>query len=282
MTTISQWLKNSSLKLKKISNSPYIDAELILSLTLKMTKEKLISENNRLLKPMEIKIAEKLLKQRLIGTPISYITNHKFFYGYNFFVNNKVLIPRPDSESIIDISLKLLESYRCPKVVEIGVGSGAIIISLVKKLNKKIDAYGLDVSSSALTVAKKNLINHGLEKTITLKKSNLLKNWDKKKKIDLIIANLPYLPNNYLKKHNTTSELSLKFEPKISLFSGKDGLDLYKQFYQELADFKFDYLIIEVLPQQIKATCNIFNKRYKTVAQKDLGGHLRFVLISNK
>lgn len=280
MTTISHWLRNSSLKLKKISSSPHMDAEIILAFVLKVSKEKLITNNNLYLKNKHLEKANILLKQRLLGVPIAYLIKEKSFYGLSFIVNKNVLIPRPDSESIVDAALILLKEVRKPTVLEIGVGSGALIISFVKNFKNNLHAYGFDISKSALAVAKKNIDNHQLSRVIKIKQNNLLTNWPQKKKIDLIIANLPYLPNNYLKQHKFLEEKSLKFEPKISLFAGKDGLELYRQLNQQLLKINFKYLIIEVLPQQIKIATAIFkNKNYSIKSFDDLGGTKRFLQI---
>lgn len=280
MITVKNWLKVSSDSLKKISDSPFLDAEIILAKQLKISREQLLLINDKPLSDTYLKKLDHALKQRQAGVPIAYVTKQKDFYGHNFFVNTDVLIPRPDSETLVNISKQILEKMDKPTVVELGVGSGAIIISLVKTFKGKLSAYGLDISEPALKVASKNLDQHQLSTQIKLINSDLLNNWPIKKPIDLIIANLPYLPEDYLTKNKTISTNSLHHEPKISLFSGKDGLDLYRQLNRQLDNYQVNNLLIEVLPQQIKKAITIFsNKNYSCQIKNDLGGQARFLYI---
>ena len=281
MTTVNDWLKSSSLKLKKISTSPFIDAEIILMHVLKISREKIITNPNLIIKNQQLIKLDGLLKKRLRSIPIAYLTNSKSFYGLDFFVNNNVLIPRPDSETIIDLALEIINSLKNPTVVELGVGSGALLLSIVKNYDKTINAIGYDISPTALIVARKNSKLLDINENIIFKKGNLLSGWPANKSIDLIVANLPYLPKNYLAKHKNLSELGLKYEPKISLFSGTDGLDLYRELKKQLATYKVDNLIIEVLPQQITRVKKMFSDHnYVCVAKNDLSGIPRFLIIS--
>lgn len=278
MITISNWLRITSKQLKNISLSPLLDAEIILAHYLKLNREKLILLNKQLLTKNQIKKLNRLVSLRQSGLPIAYITQSKHFNGYDFFVNKNVLIPRPDSETLVELSKQIILNKNNVIVVELGIGSGAILISLLKSVKLKNKSYGLDISRKALSVCKKNIVNHKLSSKILLKKSYLLNNWPKLKTIDLLIANLPYLPDKYQLK--SKASFGLQFEPKISLFAGKDGLDLYRQLSQQIKNFQVNNLLIEILPQQINKAVAIFaNKQYSCQIKNDLGGQKRFLHI---
>ena len=162
--------------------------------------------------------------------PIAYLTHQKEFYDYNFFVNKHVLVPRPLTEQMVDLALREIKKRHSSLVTrhticDVGTGSGNIIISLAKELQKKYSIddfklYGLDISGKALKVAKKNAKLNKVDKHITFLKSDLL-NTVVDKQIDLILANLPYLEADDLKEQSITKE------PKLALVG--DYQKLFKQ-----------------------------------------------------
>ncbi|HLC64266.1 MAG TPA: HemK/PrmC family methyltransferase [Patescibacteria group bacterium] len=211
---LNQALKKATEKLiaEKIGSAS-LDAELLLSLATRKPKEFLHAYPEKQLNFLQKLKLNYLIKRRLKGCPLAYLTGQKEFYGHSFYVNKQVLIPRPLTEKIIDLALK--EVKKGFSIVDVGTGSGNIIISLALELQKKhplndFKLYGLDISRQALKVAKKNARIHKLNKKIAFLRSNLLEKL-KDEKIDLILANLPYLEAADL------NEPSIQKEPKMAL-----------------------------------------------------------------
>jgi release factor glutamine methyltransferase len=281
MMTLSTWLKRQAKKFKSISTTPFLDAEVICCQALGLKREQLVVNNKQIIKPGNLTELNKLAKKREAGWPIAYLFKQKSFFGLDFFVDQRVLVPRPGSETMVEIGLKLLKKINKlnPMVVDLGVGSGCLLISLLNNFDKKILGYGLDISSSALKVAKINLKTYKLSKKIKLIKSDLLDNWPSQKQIDLLLANLPYLPNTYKKQEK---KFGLKYEPKQALYSGADGLSAYRRLSKQIDKYKIKLLLIEVLPDQIKEAKKIFYKKnWRQRIIKDLGKQPRFLLLIN-
>jgi len=217
------------------------------------------------------------LKKLDQGLPLEYITNTKGFYESDFYVNENVLIPRPETEILVQtaIDLNLPEDY---KAIDLGTGSGCIAISLAKKYPNS-DWIAVDISSKALEVAKKN-IDLNAVKNINLKESNLLESVPNKK-FNLITANLPYIGTQ---KFAGVCEKTKRFEPNIALFSGSDGLDLYRQLSKSLKDNKieFDYLLAEFADNQGLDLISVFKNDFPDLNYrliKDLNQKERILLI---
>jgi release factor glutamine methyltransferase len=225
--------------------------------------------------------------------PLAYLTKKKYFYGYLFSLNPKVLIPRPESEEIIDLGLNYANSVKEPlKIIDIGTGPGTLIISLAKELLKhnrlayqKAEFLAGDISSSALKMAKKNAQALKTADKISFKKSDLASAFlpaikkDEEKAI-FIIANLPYL-----NKTERKQEISIKYEPDLALIGGgKNGLLLYqkllKQLTKVLSDKKY-YLVMEINPHQAKdliATVSKILPAANIQKKSDLSGRTRFII----
>lgn len=228
-------LKDSDIK------SASLDADVLLSFVLKKglslarprDKEWLYANPEFRLNKKQFSIFKKLIDKRKKHYPIAHLTGYKEFYGLKFKINKHVLVPRPESEEIIDktweiINSKFIHNQLPIIIVDIGTGSGCLIITLAKKLqqNQKLDAYKLfatDISKKALKVAQKNAKHHQVEKHITFLKGPLLKPL-KDQQIDLIITNLPYLTKEDVKK-----ESSIKKEPFRALVG-----DLYPKLFKQI------------------------------------------------
>jgi len=241
-------IKNTSFnEIKKSSSLARLDFELLLALASGLSREKLITYPDKDLGLKTLKKFKALEKKRLKNWPVAYLLEEKSFYGLNFKVSPKVLVPRPETEILVENVLKKVNEIKSEKIniIDLGTGSGAIIISLaneIKKISselfKKINFLGLDISNGALKVAKENAKNNKLETKIVFKKSDLLKILKNKKfsqdfnifKNPLIIcANLPYLKPAELKR-----EKSISREPKLALIAGKDGLKYYRELFKQL------------------------------------------------
>ena len=212
-------LKFGSNKLKLNNIDSYIlDSEILLSFALKLSREQiLINLNHNINKNSFIKF-KKLLSRREKSEPIAYIIKKKEFWKNNFYVNNDVLIPRPETELIVEEVLKNIKNTSSRSLLEIGTGSGCIIISVIKeRLNCK--ATAIDVCKKALNIAKFNAKIHHLRNKVNFININIDKIRDNK--YDFIISNPPYIKKFDLKRLDGSVRL---FEPHIALDGGIDGL----------------------------------------------------------
>ena len=169
-------------------------------------------------------ILKSWIKRRVSREPLQYITGKADFYGRSYFVNNKVLIPRPETEILIDAAIKNLLKKKNPYIIDIGTGSGCIGITLAIEI-KKSNVLSIDISKDALLIAKNNAENHNI-KNIKFLEIDVLKN-DINQKADLIISNPPYISKNEL---STLMPEVKNHEPKISLTDNKDGFTFYERF----------------------------------------------------
>jgi len=169
-------------------------------------------------------ILKSWIKRRVSREPLQYITGKADFYGRSYFVNNKVLIPRPETEILIDAAIKNLLGKKNPFIIDIGTGSGCIGITLAIEI-KKSNVLSIDISKDALLIAKNNAENHNI-KNIKFLEIDVLKN-DINQKADLIISNPPYISKNEL---STLMPEVKNHEPKISLTDNKDGFTFYERF----------------------------------------------------
>ncbi len=238
-----------------------------------------------------------LEKKRLANWPLAYLIKEQGFYNIKLKVSGAVLIPRPETEILVDFVIKkvlLKDKKEKINIIDIGSGSGAIIISLAKNLSKikNTSFYASDISASALRLAKENAKSYRLNKKIEFKLADLIKPWEKTLKQIfeneeeiIITANLPYLKPEEMK------ELSLEKEPSLALLSGKDGLKHYRQLFSQLSSFTKKYkkenknkvlIICEINPKQAQDFKKIVEKNFsnaKIELMKDLRKKTRFVLV---
>ena len=172
----------------------------------------------------KLSILKSWIKRRVSREPIQYITSKADFYGRSYFVNNKVLIPRPETEILIDAAIQNLLKKKNPFIIDIGTGSGCIGITLAIEI-KKSNVLSIDISKDALLIAKNNAEHHNIN-NIQFLEIDILKN-DINKKADLIISNPPYINKNEL---STLMPEVRNHEPKISLTDNKDGFTFYERF----------------------------------------------------
>lgn len=176
-----------------------------------------------------------LIKRRLRGEPVSQIVGRVNFVGHDFVVNRNVLTPRPESELLINEAVELFASAGNKKynILDIGTGSGVLICSLALRGNDDFRYFASDVSGKALKVARKNISRLNLSNKIEVRQGSLFDPWEGKK-FNLIITNLPYVP---AVDRDSLDRDVVHFEPEIALFSGPDGLDLYRDFIRELPNY---------------------------------------------
>ncbi len=279
--TIKQALKLASGKLRKVTDNSWIDAEVLLCYTLKRNKSWLYTYPNKKLTPGQYQSFQKLIKHRLRHEPIAYITQLKEFYGLDFYVDRRVMVPRPETELLIDEVISLITALgNVVTVADIGTGSGCIAIALAKHLNK-IKIYATDISSSILRLAKKNARKHKVLTEITFLKGDLLHPL-KNRKIGIIVANLPYLATKQWL--STKPDIKL-YEPREALDGGKDGLDYIRELlYQASKRKDIKAITLEIggkrQTNKIKKIAKKYWSKCKTKIKKDLRGLDRVVIIS--
>ncbi len=197
--------------------TPKLDAEILLSSVLKKSIKQIIFDDKIKINQKQLKLYRDLVTRRKYGEPVAYILNKKEFWKYNFYVDRNVLIPRPDTEIIIEETLKLLKKDEKKLVLDIGTGSGCIIISLAKE-RSKLYGSAIDISKKAIKVAKINAKIHQLKNRINFYNSSVDNFF--KGKYDLIISNPPYIKNYKIKCLDKDIYL---YEPLVSLKGGPNG-----------------------------------------------------------
>ena len=199
------------------SKSPKLDSEILLSEAINKNRQYLILNSNEELIKENIKSFENLLKRRKRGEPIAYLVKKKEFWKQNFYINKNVLIPRPDTELLVEETLKLFNVNSKLNILDIGTGSGCILLSILKE-RRNFFGTGIDISKKAINVARFNAKMHQLSNRVKFYNSDVDKFLIGK--YDLIISNPPYIKKEDLK----CLEVDVRnFEPKIALDGGRDG-----------------------------------------------------------
>jgi len=262
------------LKTSKIQ-SCVLDAEILLSKTLNKPRENLLVNLDQIISDKKVLTFKKYLKRRAKNEPIAYIIKEKEFWSKKFFVNKDTLIPRPETELLVN---KLLEIYKEKKItiLDIGTGSGCIILSLLTELTSSF-GVGIDISNKAILVAKKNASNLKLFTRVKFLNKSFESIFDKK--FDLIVSNPPYIERKEIK--NLSPDVN-KYEPKIALDGGNDGLDLIKKvIYKSKSILKINgTLALEIGKEQIKRVSKILinnNFKIKNII-KDYKNNVRCVI----
>ena len=240
--TYDIWLKSSTRLLKKAGiGTARLDSVLLLEHVMEIDRAKLLAETDHELSASQIKRLNNLLKRRMAHEPLAYIRGKKAFYGHEFLITSAVLEPRPESETMIDELKKLQNLGTQPIIADVGTGSGALGITAKLELPEATVEL-IDIDAAALMVAKMNVDKFTLP--INVVESDLLASTQLN--YDVLLCNLPYVPDDF--KIN----LAATHEPRLAIFGGKDGLDLYRKLFEQLAKrLKMPlYLLFEALPTQ--------------------------------
>ncbi len=251
-----------------------IKAKIVLCMVLKIEKEYIIiNDSKEMAKEDEEKYFQYINKLKN-GIPLQYITNNQEFMKLNFFVDENVLIPRADTEILVEEVISLANDDK-NKILDVCTGSGAIAVSLAKYI-KNSNVMAIDISKEALKIAEKNAFNNNVN--IKFIESDLFNNLEEND-FDIIVSNPPYI------RENVINELSIevKHEPKIALDGGKDGLDFYRKLSSESYKYlKEDgYLCLEIGYDQKNEVIEILKneKKYKNIySKKDLFGNDRIII----
>ncbi|MDF2965003.1 MAG: hemK [Rickettsiaceae bacterium] len=269
---IKDALIHGAKRLSSYSSSAAIDSRVILGYILNYSTEQLVTKNDRFLEPNIITQYNMLIDHRIAGVPIAYITGEKEFYGRNFKVTPDVLIPRADTEIMIDAILKEYKSLAQPlRILELGVGSGCIIISLLLEL-QNASGIAVDISDEALKVAENNAKTHELNTRLKLLKSDWFANI-KLDNFDIIVSNPPYIAQDEV---DLLAQETKLFEPGLALFAEEKGLGNYRKIANQAANFLAPKgrIYLEIGFRQKQQVTQIFTengfKLYQ--AYKDLAG----------
>lgn len=288
-----------------------LDIELILAYVIKKSREFILTHPEYELTKLQIKNYELRIKERINGWSVAAIIGEKEFYGLKFKVDKNVLIPRPETEILVEEALKITNYPATAEprhgggelritnskiiVIDVGTGSGCIIITLAKLLNneskiKNHELYGIDISNKVLNIAKKNAKLHSVNMNIKFFNGNLLDPILKNTKYQipntkyLILANLPYLTPAQIK-----NSPSIQKEPSLALVAGHDGLKYYRQLFQQIKKLRFVIpqskfsLICEIDPAQKIIFSKIFKQflfQEKLIFKRDLSQKIRLAIIN--
>ncbi len=249
--TIKQALQNNTKRLEqKQVDRPALEAELLLAVVLGKDRVFLLAHPEQRLTPLQIIKYWRLINLKTSNWPTAYLTGHQEFFGLDFLVNRHTLIPRPETELLVESALKLIPSEGPVKVIETGTGSGCIIIAVAKNnRNAETEYQAIERSKEALKIAKKNAERHNLNQKILFQHDDLLSPIIKQGFSCplIILANLPYLTPAQVK-----NSPSIQKEPKTALISGIDGLDLYRRMLSQLTTVEAPSisLVLEIDPGQ--------------------------------
>tara|TARA_B100000902_G_scaffold146522_1_gene143623 strand:+ start:2321 stop:3163 length:843 start_codon:yes stop_codon:yes gene_type:complete len=244
------------LKAKSIKTAK-LDAEILMAKTLGKNREYIILNNSKNLKRKNLENFQNLINNRAKRKPIAYILNAKYFWKSKFFINKNTLIPRPDTEVIVDQILRLTKNKNTYKILDIGVGSGCILLSILKE-RKNFYGTGIDICKNSLNSCRINAKKMLLEKRIKLYKSDV----DKFAlgKYDLIVSNPPYIKRFDLKYLESDV---LNFEPRLALDGGLDGLSVLKTVIKKSSELikQNGKLVLEIGYNQKNEVIKLLNKK---------------------
>ncbi len=232
MTKLREALASAISQLESATvGSPRMNAEVLLMFTLACDRAYLYAHPERELTPEENLRYDEVIAERATGVPSQYITGHQEFWGLDFVVSPAVLIPRPETEHVIETVLELAREIPQPKIVDVGTGSGCIALSLAKEL-PAAEIQAVDVSPAALEIARANAVRLQLER-VKFFESDLLGAFPAEEQFDFVVSNPPYVGE--FEADRVQREVR-KFEPKVAVFAGKEGLDVIRRLIPEACE----------------------------------------------
>ena len=253
------------------------DAEVLLCGVLNITRNKLITLRQETLSQEQYKKYQKYINRRIIREPVAYILGKTEFMGLQFKVDNTVLIPRQETELIVDLANDIIKKNNISTVLDLCTGSGCIAVSIAK-YNPNILVTSVDISSKALSIAKENALINEVSQQINFIESNMFNNIVGKK-FDIIISNPPYVMLDEYKK----LEKEIFFEPKIAFLAGTDGLDFYRVIAKKVKYFLNEngVLLLELNANISLQIVDLFRKFIFTKIKKDYSGLDRILIVQN-
>jgi release factor glutamine methyltransferase len=220
--SIKQALSSANEKLTVAHKaSPRLDAETLLMFTLACDRAYLYAHPERILTTEEQARFDHAIAERLRGVPTQYISGHQEFWGMDFIVNPSVLIPRPETEHLIEAALPLARALRNPRIVDMGTGSGCIALALAKEL-PDAEIFAVDISAAALEVARANAEKNHLGERVQFQQSDLLEGFAANS-VDIVVSNPPYVGDE---EEDTVQREVREFEPRNAVFAGPNGTEV--------------------------------------------------------
>ena len=261
---------------RELIKSAQIDSEILLAKVMERDRKYILLNQNHIINQKNLISFKKLIKERSNRRPVAHITNKKFFWNSEFLVTSDTLIPRPDSEIIVDNVLKLIKNKFKLKILDIGIGSGCLLLSILKE-RKDIYGTGIDISKKCINISKINAFNLKVNSRLKLYKSNV----DKFNlgKYDLIISNPPYIKKNKLKY---LEKDVASYEPRLALDGGLDGLSEIRKVIKKSSELikKNGKFVLEIGFDQKNRVVNLLNKEgfYINSVLKDLARNDRCII----
>ena len=268
--------KGSKILREKYIPNSQLDAEILMAQTIKKDRKYILLNSKRLLNKHDLDNFNKLIEERSLGKPVAHLINRKFFWNSEFFVTKNTLIPRPDTELIVEKVLSLTKQKNKINILDIGVGSGCILLSILKE-RKDFYGIGIDISEKCLKISKINAIKLKISSRLKLYKSDI----DKFNlgKYDLVVSNPPYIKTcdfKYLERD------IVEFEPRLALDGGLDGLSEIRKVIKKSSELikKNGKFILEIGFDQKNKVINLLKKEgfYINSAQKDLAKNYRCIV----
>ena len=271
--TIYQAIKKGMIDLKvKNIEEPKLKARILMQYILNKERQYILVHDNEELTKEQLEKYFLCIKKIVSGIPLQHITNLQEFMKLNFYVDENVLIPRPDTETLVEEVIKISTKVRAKKILDLCTGSGAIAVSLAKYL-ENVQITAVDISSKALQVAIRNAKNNNVEEKITFIESDLFTDIAKEK-YDIIVSNPPYIKSNVIPNLNE----EVRKEPYIALDGGLDGLNFYKKIIKDGYEYlKYKgYLCLEIgydQKEEVEQIIKNDGKYFNTYCKKDLYGN---------
>ena len=280
--TVGQWLKTTTDRFKQAElENPRLDARVLIAAALSVDQARLFSHPEMPVSAEQSVTIRKFVERRLGREPVARIVGVREFWSLDFFVDASTLIPRPDSETLVDTVLgKIEDPLAALNILDIGTGSGCLVLALLSEL-EHAQAVAIDVNPSAIEVAKRNAHALGLDGRIRFRVSDWLNDlqMDARGPFDFIISNPPYIASDEIE--NLADDVAM-FDPLLALSGGDDGLEAYRTLLPQLPDClaRGGAVCLEIGWDQASDVIDIGRQAGLTGSEvvKDLAGHDRVVL----
>lgn len=272
---LAHLLHSTAQRLSGASTTPRLDAELIIGHVLSWSRTRVLVERDHTPEPEQLAAIEELIARRATGEPVAYLVGSKAFYNLDFFVDRRVLVPRPETELLVDETLTIARTRPGPlTIADIGTGSGAIAIALATQL-PQAHIFAVDLSTDALAVAARNVQQHGMTERITLLHGDLLAPLPEP--VDLLVSNPPY---------TILAEVQpnvLQHEPWLALEGGPDGTAVYRRLLAQAPRYVTSggAILLEIGAWQGEAVSELIREAFAEAmvrVKRDLAGMDRVVV----
>lgn len=274
--TVGEALLQARKRLSPNSSTPQLDAEVLLAHVLGIGRAALLARTSDPLAPEQARAFEELAARRTRGEPVAYITGHKEFYGLDLLITRDVLVPRPETESVVEACLEALPKREVSQLADIGTGSGAILVAVLAN-RPQTTGVGTEISPEALEVAWQNCHRHGVADRATLLLGDLLEPLTNP--VNVIAANLPYVSPGEASPDVAT------WEPNVAVFGGgEDGTATIRRFLHAAPDYLLPggSVVMETAYSQGKAVSELARAAFPGASvevRKDLAGYDRIVVV---